>query len=211
MPGKSLRDAHSADTRHALIRAARRSFNQRGYAATSLDDVCRLARLTKGALYHHFDNKEDLFRAVLEQVESEFVRAGASAADPAAEIWTRLQAAAVSFLDACAASNSRRIVLEAPAVLGWQACRDLEARYVVNRLGTALETAAADEIVRTDQPKLLAHLLVALLNEAAMMVAEADDPRTARAAVVKELNTILDGLRLATSASAESVAVEADD
>ena len=67
MPGKSLRDAHSADTRHALIRAARRSFNQRGYAATSLDDVCRLARLTKGALYHHFDNKEDLFRAVLEQ------------------------------------------------------------------------------------------------------------------------------------------------
>ena len=106
----------------------------------------------------------------------------------------------MSFLDACAESNSRRIILEAPAVLGWQACRDLEARYVVNRLGAALETAAADGVVRSDQPQLLAHLLVALLNEAAMMVAEADDPRIARQAVVKELQTILDGLRLAASA-----------
>lgn len=198
MSRKSLRDAHSADTRRALIRAARRLFDQQGYAATSLDEVCRRARLTKGALYHHFDNKEDLFRAVLEQVEGEFVQAGASAADSAADIWERLQAAAVSFLDACAGSNSRRIVLEAPAVLGWQACRELEARYVVDRLATALETAAADGVVRSDQPRLLAQLLVALLNEAAMTVAEADDPQAARRAVVEELTAILAGLRPAS-------------
>lgn len=198
MSRQSLRDVHAADTRRVLVKAARRLFNERGYAATSLDEVCRLARVTKGALYHHFDNKEDLFRAVLEQVEGEFVQAGATAGDPAADIWERLQAAAVSFLDACAGSNSRRIVLEAPAVLGWQACRDLEAHYVVDRLATALESAAAEGIVRSDDPKLLAQLLVALLNEAAMQVAEAHDPQAARRAVVKELNAIIDGLKLTT-------------
>lgn len=194
-----LRDVHSADTRRALVRAARRLFNRRGYAATSLNDVCRQAHLTKGAFYHYFDTKEDLFVAVLEEVEGEFVQAGASAADPAADVWEKLQAATASFLDACAGSNSRRIVLEAPAVLGWQACRDLEAGYIVDRLGTALEAAAAEGIVRSDQPKLLAQLLVALLNEAAMAVAAADDPQAARRAVVKELNTIIDGLRLESS------------
>ena len=199
MPGISLRTAHSADTRRALIRAARRLFNERGYGATSLDAVCRRARVTKGALYHHFDNKKELFVAVLEQVESEFVQAGAHAADPAADIREKLQAAAVTFLDACAKSDSRRIVLEAPAALGWRECRDLEARYVVDRLGAALETAAADGTVQSDQPRILARLLVALFNEAATVVAEADDPQGARQAVVKELGALIDGLRPAHS------------
>ena len=197
MPEGSLRTAHSADTRRALIKAARRLFNERGYGATSLDEVCRRARVTKGALYHHFDNKRDLFVAVLEQVEGEFVQAGAHAADPAANIWEKLQVAAVGFLDACAKSDSRRIVLEAPAALGWRECRDLEARYVVDRLGAALETAAADGVVRSDQPRILARLLVASFNEAATLVAEADDPQAARQAVVKELGTLVEGLRLA--------------
>ena len=174
-------------------------FDQQGYAATSLDEVCRRARLTKGALYHHFDNKKALFVAVLEQVEGEFVQAGAHAADPAADIWEKVQAAAVTFLDACAKSDSRRIVLEAPAALGWRECRDLEARYVVDRLGAALKTAAADGIVQSDQPQILARFLVALLNEAATVVAEADDPPAARQTVVKELGTFIDGLRLANS------------
>lgn len=82
LTSNSRRAAHAADTRRALITAARRLFSRRGYAGTSLDEVCERARVTKGALYHHFQNKEDLFIAVLEEVEADFVRAGTAAVSP---------------------------------------------------------------------------------------------------------------------------------
>ena len=78
---KSRRADHAADTRRALVTSARRLFGQRGYTATSLDDICDRAGVTKGALYHHFRNKEDLFVEALEQVEEDLVRAGAADAN----------------------------------------------------------------------------------------------------------------------------------
>src|SRR5438552_18033625 len=115
---KSRRADHAADTRRGLVTAARRLFAKRGYAATSLDDVCDRARVTKGALYHHFRNKEDLFIAVLEQVEAAFVDAGAAAVGPNADVWDALRAAGEGFLEVCARADTRRVVMEAPAVLG---------------------------------------------------------------------------------------------
>ena len=195
MEVKSRRTEHAADTRRALIDAARRLFSQWGYSATSLDDVCQRARVTKGALYHHFPNKEELFVAALEQVEDELVRAGAAAVDPGTDFWERLRAAGPSFLDACARSNTRRIVIEAPAVLGWQRCRDIEDGHVVRLLRTALEHAVAEGLLRSDHPDLLARLLVALFNEASMIVANASDPQAARRAASQELDAIIAGLR----------------
>src|SRR5437660_9704327 len=111
---KSRRSQHTADTRAALCKAARRLFAQRGYGAVSLDEVCRRARVTKGALYHHFENKQDLFLAVYEQVEDDLLRAGENAVADDADFWSQLSAVGRAFLDVCARSDTRQIILDAP-------------------------------------------------------------------------------------------------
>src|SRR5438034_2844984 len=112
---KSRRSQHAEDTRTALLKAARRLFGQRGYAAVSLDEVCGRARVTKGALYHHFQNKQDLFLAVYEQLEEDFVEAGTKAvAEGADDFWAVLGAAGRGFLDVCARPGARQIILDAP-------------------------------------------------------------------------------------------------
>lgn len=195
MESASLRSEHAADTRRALVAAARRLFSQRGYSATSLDDVCGRARLTKGALYHHFRSKRELFAAALEQLQQEHVRAGASAGEPGTDLWEQLRLAGRAFVDACARSSARRIVQEAPAVLGWKRCREIEAGHVVRLLRTALEQAAARGLLRSDHPEILAQLLVALFDEAGMIVAAARDPAAARVAVAQQLDSLIGGLR----------------
>lgn len=195
---------HAADTRRALIDASRKLFSTRGYARTALDDICARARVTKGALYHHFRNKEDLFAAVLKQVEGEFVETGSGGADPGADVWQKLRDAARNFLDACTRSNTRRIVLEAPAVLGWQRCRDIEGEHVSRLMRAALEQAVHDGLLRSDHPGVLSQLLVALFNEASMIVAGAADPQAARRAASQELDTIIAGLRCGSVAASEA-------
>src|SRR5260221_9119340 len=119
MEVKPRRAEHAADTRRALVVAARRLMAKHGYAATNLDDVCARAGVTRGALYHHFRNKEDLFVAVLESVEADFVDAGAAAVTPNVDVWDALRAAGNAFLEVCARADTRQIIVEAPAVLGW--------------------------------------------------------------------------------------------
>jgi AcrR family transcriptional regulator len=197
METQSRQAEHSADTRRALIDAARRLFSRQGYSATSLDELCQRARVTKGALYHHFRNKEDLFVVVLEQVEGEFVEAGANAAGSGGKVWDNLRASARAFLDACTQPDARRIVLEAPAVLGWQRCRQIESEHVVGRMRGALEQAVTEGSLHSEHPGVLAQLLVALFNEASMIVAGAPDPKAARRAVSRELDAVISGLRSA--------------
>ena len=196
MEVKSRRAEHAADTRRALVTAARRLLSKRGYAATSLDDVCERARVTKGALYHHFRNKEDLFAAVLEEVEADFVAAGVAAVAPNVDVWDALRAAGGAFLDVCARGDTRRIIVEGPAVLGWDRCRDVEHGQVLGLLQSALERAVADGSLTTSSPAVLAQLLAALFNEAGMIVANATNGAAARADTSRELDRVLTGLRL---------------
>lgn len=179
-----------------MIRTARRRFARWGYAATSLDDVCEQARVTKGALYHHFRNKEDLFTAVLDAVEREFVAAGASAVTPDADLIGALQAAGRAFLEVCARSDVRLIVVEAPAVLGWAKCREIEDGYGAGLLRSALRAAGEQGAAVTRTPDVLAQLLVGVFNEAGMLVATADDPAATTAAVVDDLDRLIAGLGL---------------
>ena len=202
MERKTRRQEHAADTRSALIKAARRRFARLGYAATSLDDVCDQARVTKGALYHHFGNKEELFTAVLEQVESDFITAGADAVDPGANLVAALQAAGRAFLTVCARTDTRHIVIEAPAVLGWARCREIEDGYAAGLLRTALDRARKNGAIEARNPDVLAQLLVGLFNEAGMMVAAAGDGDATRTAVVAELDRLIAGIALPTHAPA---------
>jgi AcrR family transcriptional regulator len=192
---KTRRSQHTADTRAGLVKAARRLFGERGYGAVSLDEVCARARVTKGALYHHFEGKQDLFLAVYERVEEDLLDAGTSAVPADADFWASLSLAGRAFLDVCARPDTRQIIIDAPAVLGWAKARAAEERSALGQLQAGIEAAVEAGIIESSAPAVLASLLFALFHEAGMTVAAAPDPDNVRGPVATELETVLSGLR----------------
>ena len=192
---KSRRSQHTADTRGALLKAARGLFGKSGYAAVSLDEVCARARVTKGALYHHFENKQDLFLGVYEQVEEDLLDAGTRAVPADADFWASLSLAGRAFLDVCARRDTRQIILDAPAVLGWAKARAAETRSALGQLQAGIEAGVEAGIIESSAPAVLAHLLFALFHEAGMTVAASDDAEATRDEVSVEMDRVLLGLR----------------
>jgi len=182
----------SEATRGALIEAARRLFADRGYAAVGTEEIVRAAGVTRGALYHHFEGKRDLLRAVYEQLESEIATEVATAVTPGAGVLETLSAGAQMFLDRCLEPEVQRIVLlDAPAVLGWEEWREIGARYGLGLIAGLL-TAGIESGELRDQPvEPLAHALLGALDEIAMLVARADDPAVARAEAGETIESLL--------------------
>src|SRR6516165_10537526 len=121
MPVKSRQAENSAATRAALVKVARKLFAERGYTEAATEEVVRRARVTRGALYHHFRDKQDLFRAVLHEEERKLAGTVTAAAATEPDPWRALKAGSEAFLDACLDPAVRQIVLiDAPAVLGWE-------------------------------------------------------------------------------------------
>ena len=198
MEGKGARAEQSGATRAALVAAARELFAERGYAGVGTEEIVRKARVTRGALYHHFEDKKDLFRAVHEELEAELAQTiGAQlAAGELTSAVELLRTGVRTFLDACTDRAVARIVLvDAPSVLGWREWREIDERHglglVIAGLQGAMETG---EIAR--QPvKPLAHLLLGAMGEAGMLIANAENPDAVREEVEPALLTLLDGLR----------------
>ncbi len=183
----------TAATRGALIAAARALFAERGYAAVSTPELAAAAGVTRGALYHQFDDKKALFLAVVNAVEADVTaRLGASvaasgASDPAAA----LHAAVDAWLDACEDPEVRRVLLvDAPSVLGWEALRDVALEHGLG-LTEALLAAAIDAGQLAPQPvRPLAHVLIGALDEAALYIEGGGD----RTETANALHRLLDGL-----------------
>ena len=185
-------------TTAALVTAARALFAERGYANVGTEEIVRRAGMTRGALYHHFrGGKEELFRAVVVQLSAETagrVRAEARAVqDP----WDALVAGIDAFLDACATTEVQRILLvDGPAVLGWDVWRAIDADYGLGLLQDALERAIEAGRMPPQPTRAAAHVLLGALDEAAMVVARADDPLNARAEMGQTVHRLLEGLRV---------------
>ncbi len=196
MSVKHSKAERSEQTRRVLLDVARRLFAEHGYTATGTEEVVRRAGVTRGALYYHFRDKRHLFQAVVEDLQQELMRQVQDAAAAAADPWQGLRAGLHAFLDACGDRAVQRIVLiDAPSVLGWAVWRELDARYGVGLLRTALQ-ALLDAGLLDPQPiEPLAHMLLGALSEAGMVIAQADDPPAARAAVGASLDRLLRGLR----------------
>src|SRR5215469_4702662 len=127
MPVKSRQAENSAATRAALLKIARRFFTERGYAETATEDIVRRARVTRGALYHHFKDKQDLFKAVLVEEQARLAALSAEAASKETDPWRALLLASEAFMDACLEPAVLQIVLlDAPAVLGAQGWREFD-------------------------------------------------------------------------------------
>jgi AcrR family transcriptional regulator len=184
--------AQSEATRAKLVKVARRLFAKHGYSAVGTEEVVKKAGVTRGALYHQFADKKDLFRAVFEQVEAEVsvgitTQAEADAAEPveALRIGARL------WLDASLDPEVRRIVLlDAPSVLGWDEWREIVARYGLGLLAAGLGHAMEEGAIERQPVMALAHVITGALDAAALYVAEADDPQAAR----KEMDPVLERL-----------------
>src|SRR5262249_47735632 len=160
---KSKQDLRSEATRRLLVTAARRLFGERGYAGVGTEEIVRAAGVTRGALYHQFHDKADLFAAVAEQVEAEIVNRVAEGAAGAVE---ELRTGMRLFLDACADPEVERIILlDAPAVLGWEGWRDLAGRYGLGLVQIALQAAIEAGAIIPQPVVPLAHVLMGALDE----------------------------------------------
>jgi AcrR family transcriptional regulator len=193
----NLKAEQAEATRAALIDAARPLFAERGYANVGTEEIVRAARVTRGALYHHFKGKDDLFLAVFEVVERELTEriaiqaAERSGGDPL----ELLRAGANAFLDTTLEPEAQRIVLlDAPAVLGWEVWREVGERYGLGLVIATLEAAMEAGAITRRPVRPLAHILLGALDEAAMLVARADDDGVTRREAGETIEALLEGL-----------------
>jgi AcrR family transcriptional regulator len=189
----------STATQARLVKAARELFAKRPYAEVGTEEIVRRARVTRGALYHHFADKRDLFRAVHEQLEAELVEtigrelAEAAMSDPV----EALRVGVRSFLDACTDPSFARITLiDAPAVLGWEEWRRIDEKHALRLVVAALEGAMDAGALRRQPVRPIAQLMLATMGEAGLVVANSADPVATRSEVEAALMAWLDGLRV---------------
>ena len=197
MKSKRTQADRSAATRAALVAAARPLFAAKGYAAVGTDEVARAAGVTRGALYHQFAGKEELFAAVFEQVEAEISDAdrGRTARRTAAIRPAVLHDGIDAWLAVCAEPEVHRIVLiDAPAALGWERWREIGQRYGVGLVEAAIQSLMDAGVLAAQPVRPLAHVLIGALEEAALYAARAEDREAATAEVRVALVALVDGL-----------------
>ncbi|MEY2418527.1 MAG: hypothetical protein QOG90_1207 [Actinomycetota bacterium] len=187
--------AQGIQTRAALVTAARQIFGEQGFAGTNTEEIAAKAGVTKGALYHHFSGKDDVFRAVYEQVQQEIADRVATVfmeRDP----WEALRKGCHLWIDAHQDPSVRRIVLrDARSVLDADAIRDVDIRFGAVGLRGALRKGMTADVLRRQPLRPLALMLAGALKEACVYVADAEDPTAARAEVVELIDVLLTGLR----------------
>ena len=199
MEAKTTKAEQGEATRAALMRAARELFTEHGYGGVGTEEIVRGAKLTRGALYHHFADKKDLFRAVHEQIEGEVMEAiGAEMAAGDADPFALLVVGTHAYLDVCTDPAITRVTLvDAPSVLGWEEWREIDMRHGLGIVIVGLQGGMDSGVLRPQPVRPLAHLLLGAMGEAGMVIANAADPAAARAEVEPALLGLLEGLRVA--------------
>jgi AcrR family transcriptional regulator len=181
-------------TTGALVDAARELFALDGFAATSLDAVAAGAHVTKGAVYHHFEGKRQLFEAVFAREVAKLSETLAAVYARKKDPWDAFAASCRAFLEECLEPGLQRIVLlDAFGAIGWEAMRTLEAP-LLDSMEVAITRAVAAGRIAPRPAGPLAHFLFGALCETAMVVARAEDQRAAYRKAVSELTRIMDGL-----------------
>jgi AcrR family transcriptional regulator len=173
----------SARTRAALLASARRLFAEKGFANTGREEIAEVAGVTRGALYHHFASKTEVAAAVVAGIEDELVERVVTAALEGRGLREQLLRGCRAYVEACADPTMARILADAPAVLGIEACRALDAAACVPLLQGAFARAEDEGVVVPGDPGVAAALLLGLLNEAGGIIAAAPHDRALRARV----------------------------
>lgn len=187
---------HSAATRAALLRVARRLFASRGYADTPTEELVRQARVTRGALYHHFRDKQALFAAVLDAEQQKLAAAAGAAAAAQPDPWRAMIAASQAFLDGCLDPAVQRIVLiDAPSALGLEKWREADQGYYIDSMKAMVQAALDQGLIERQPVEPVVHIVFGALHEAAMLIARSDDKAAARDSVSGAIERLFAGLR----------------
>ncbi len=186
----------SEATAHLIRTKAGELFAEHGYAEVRLEEVAVAAHVTRGAVYHHFNNKKGLFESVAAHEQQRVAEAVVHAAEGEADAWHGLRAGCRAFLNASLADESRRILLiDAPAVLGWNSWRRQDAEASAAHLGGAIEELVDQGIMTVRSVASASTLLSGAMNEAALCIADSDFPEETLEDVTLDLFRMLDGMR----------------
>ena len=200
MSTRRTQEERSAATARATVKAARQLFGKRGYAAVSMADVVARADRSKGAIYHQFADKQDLLRAVVDQIEGEIADEIRERIEGLDDPLDALLAGCRVFLDRCLDPIALKIViLDAPAVLGWKELRAIDTRHGLGIMIALLDRGMAAGIIHRQPSAPLAHLFLSAAIEAAMLIADAADPAAERDRVALPLLAWLASLRVPTN------------
>jgi AcrR family transcriptional regulator len=194
---RRTQEERSAATREALISAARKLWGLRGYAEVGTPEIATAAGVTRGAMYHQFSDKAALFAEVVEVVEQDVMaRMGAIVAQSGATTPAdAIRAAVDAWLDVSGDPEVRQLILlDAPSVLGWPAFRDVAQRYSLGMTEQLLTEAVRAGQLASQPMRPLAHILIGALDEAAMVIATADDPKRARRETGEVLHRLIDAM-----------------
>jgi AcrR family transcriptional regulator len=182
----------SRTTRGALLAAGRQLFAERGYAQVSADEIVAAAGLTRGALHHHYKDKQGLFQAVFEQIEVEFQTELETAMAQATDVTGRMAVGLTTFLDLCQRPDILRVgLLDAPTVLGWETWRAIETEHAFGLIVDLLDKAAAENLLAQPPSTVLARFVLSAVIEAALMIAH---ETATRAEVEASLGALLAGV-----------------
>jgi AcrR family transcriptional regulator len=206
VPGAGRRQQYSASTKRALVDVAEELFTEHGYANTSLDAIVAGARVTKGALYHHFSGKQALFEAVFERVETDASKTINKALKGSRDPWEKARAGLRSFLGVVREPRYRRIVIqEGPAVLGYERFREQEERSTFATVLDIVRSVLGAGSWELDEPMLqtFARIFFGAMSSAGESVSGAEDPEQAAANVETAIGFILAGFQALAESGVE--------
>jgi AcrR family transcriptional regulator len=191
-PARSRREEYADATRAALLATALEMFTTEGYPAVGIEAIARAARVTRGALYHHFADKKALFEALVIQLQADAVEKIKARAKRATTAQERMRAGSLAFLDACMEPSYRRLVIEeAPAVLGTVRCREIEEAHAFGLLIAAISAQQASGAFKTDNAYLAARMVGTMMCEAALLLGDAKRPAEMKRQVVATVERVL--------------------
>lgn len=186
----------SESTRAQLLAAGRTLFAERGYANVGTEEIVRAAGVTRGALYHHFNGKQELFRAVFEEMEAELAKRFATEALARDDPWEAMLAGIEMYLEISSDPAAYRIgLIDAPAVVGYAQWREIGAKTSLGLIELGLQNMIDAGMARRQRVEPLAHAILGTLEAAGRYVAEADDVETARREMSEVLRSLLEGFR----------------
>ena len=193
-PRRTQRE-RSETTTAQLVATARNLFARNGYQATSLEAVARTCGVTKGAVYHHFNDKAELFAAVYEEEERKLCEALTAAYLQKNDPWSGFAAGSKAFLEASLDPGVQRITLiDAPSALGFAWMREIQGRYTLALMKAGIRQAMAAGQIRKREVDPLANVLFGGMCQAVTYVLESDDQPATLKKVNRELNAVVDGL-----------------
>lgn len=195
---RSGRVDYPESTRDALVESALELFTKRGYAGTSLDAIVKRARVTKGALYHHFHGKQALFEAAFNHVETVAMGMLTAVVDGEGTAWERAMAGIQAYIRVCLEPSYQRIVIhEAPVVMGWERWREAEEHFSYGLVRATVESLVTSGEIEQLPVEVTARILFGALSAGAETIASSADPKATAVDVTRTIVAVMTGMRTA--------------